>query len=112
MDDRRIRDALRPLLNPGDEPGSGGDVVLDDDALTGKLFEIEEHIQTSKQEAKQALSKALVIIGQRNDRLNAQALEVAHRLGPIEWEGPDGETIRTDAAELLRNPELAKRLLG
>lgn len=103
---------MKPLLDAGSAPAADGEVVLDDESLTGKLYEIEEHIQTSKQEAKQALSKALVIIGQRNDRLNAQALEVAYRLGTIEWEGPDGKTIRADAAELLRDPELAKRLLG
>ena len=111
MDDHRIRDVLRPLLDDTDV-SSGEASELDEATLANKLFEIEEHIQTSKVEAKQALSKALVIIGQRNDRLNALALEVARRVGPIEIEGEDGDTVRAQAAELLRDPELAKRLLG
>lgn len=116
MDERQIRDALRDLA---EEVGASSEPArnepkrddYDEASLERKLHEIESHLQTSKTEAKQAISKALVIIGQRNDRLNALAMEVARRLGPIEFEDPDGESVKAHAAELLRDPELAKRLL-
>ncbi|MCG8455749.1 MAG: DNA alkylation repair protein [Holophagales bacterium] len=86
------------------------DPDLDDRLLEEKLRAIEEHVATSKAEAKKAISKALVTIGQRNDRLAALAIDVARRLGPIEIEIESGR-LRADPVKLLEDPELARRLL-
>lgn len=82
-----------------------------DRELEGKLESIEDHIRTSTVRAKEELGAALVTIGQRNDRLNQLVMEVAKKLGRIEIEHPELGKIEGDAAELLRNPELAKKLI-
>lgn len=82
-----------------------------DRELEGKLETIEDHIRTSTVRAKEELGAALVTIGQRNDRLNRLVMEVAQKLGRIEIEHPELGKIESDAVELLRNPELAEKLI-
>ena len=86
------------------------DPQLDERLLEEKLRTIEKQVVTSKAQAKKAISKALVTIGQRNDRLAALAIDVARRLGPIEIEIESGR-LRADPVQLLEDPDLARRLL-
>jgi 3-methyladenine DNA glycosylase AlkD len=87
------------------------DRELGDRELESKLETIEDHIRTSTTRAKEQLGAALLTIGRRNDRLQQLALEVAQKLGRIEIDHPELGRIEGDAVELLKDPELAKRLL-
>lgn len=85
------------------------DPDLDDRLLEQKLLSIESHLEVSTHKAKEAMSKALLTIGQRNDRLNDLAMEVAKKLGPIEIEVESGRLV-ADPVKILQDPELAKKL--
>lgn len=87
------------------------DREVDVQALASQLETIEDHIRNSTLRAKEELGAALVTIGRRNDQLHQLALDVARRIGKIEIEHPELGRIESDAVELLRNPELAKKLI-
>lgn len=87
------------------------DREVEDRELETKLETIEDHIRTSTTRAKEELGAALLTIGQRNDRLQKLALEVAQKIGRIEIEHPELGKIESDAVELLQNPELAAKIM-
>lgn len=87
------------------------DRPVDESELQSRLEAIESQVQSSTHRAKKELGAALLTIGQRNDRLNALVLEVARKIGRIEIEHPELGRVESDAVELLRNPELAEKLV-
>ncbi|EOO18557.1 MULTISPECIES: DNA alkylation repair protein [Bacillus] len=58
--------------------------TLDDDFFLSYLEEIKVHIHNEKNRKREAMNRALIAIGVRNEALEQQAIEIAREIGKVE----------------------------
>src|SRR5688572_30502056 len=75
-----------------------GKKAPDDAYFLEHIQRIDEGIRRESSETQLAMGSALMGIGKRNAVLNAAALRVARKVGPIEFESPSGRCEPFDAA--------------
>jgi len=82
----------------------------DDAYFLAHVGRIDKAIDQEKSGIQLAMAYALIAIGKRTASLNAAALRVAKRAGPIEFETPSGRCEPFDAAKHLASPRLREKL--
>jgi hypothetical protein len=71
---------------------------------------IDERIRRESSGTRLAMASALMGIGKRNAILNAAALRVARKVGPIEFESPSGRCEPFDVVKHLTTDRLKEKL--
>jgi 3-methyladenine DNA glycosylase AlkD len=101
--------------------GCGYGLLYEVSKLTGKkapderyfldhVEHIDDTIDEEPSSVRLAMGSALMGIGKRSATLNAAALRVAERVGPIEFESISGKCDPFDVAKHLRTDRLAEKL--
>jgi 3-methyladenine DNA glycosylase AlkD len=75
-----------------------------------QVARIDRSIDREDRAVRLAMGNALMGIGKRSARLNAAALAVADRVGPIEFDSASGECDPFDVAKHLRSDWLREKL--
>ena len=77
--------------------------TLDDDFFLPYLEEIKVHIHNEKNRKREAMNRALIAVGVRNESLERQAIEISCEIGKVEVD--HGETY---AKHQMQNPILKR----
>lgn len=87
-----------------------GKKAPDEGYFLGHVEHISGTIDEEPSDVRLCMGSALMGIGKRSATLNAAALAVAERVGPIEFESVNGKCDPFDVAKHLRTDRLAEKL--
>lgn len=87
-----------------------GKKAPDEDYFLDHVERINEKIDSEPTGVRMAMGSALMGIGKRSAKLNAAALAVAERVGPIDFESASGNCDPFDVAKHLRTDRLKEKL--
>jgi 3-methyladenine DNA glycosylase AlkD len=107
-DDVRRRECGYGLLY--DVAASNGKKAPDDEYFLEHVARIDDTIRREGSQVQLAMAAALMNIGKRNAVLNAAALRVAGKVGPIEYESPSGSCEPFDVVKHLTTDRLKQKL--